>query len=78
MIDPEALRGEIVRGDPISEEIAALVSALLSARHRGVVSRAVPMPSAASARKKWANPAHGMRTGLPHGPGAWRSPMLRH
>ncbi|MEV0967328.1 acyl-CoA carboxylase epsilon subunit [Microtetraspora glauca] len=79
MTAPQKPRVEIVRGDPTPEEVAALVAVLLAARaHESVSGGGVPGPSAEPVRKKWANPAHGMRRGLAHGPGAWRSPMLRH
>ncbi|WP_374462277.1 hypothetical protein [Microtetraspora sp. AC03309] len=55
------------------------MAVLLAARaHESVSGGGVPGPSTEPVRKKWANPAHGMRRGLAHGPGAWRSPMLRH
>ncbi|WP_084516662.1 acyl-CoA carboxylase subunit epsilon [Microtetraspora niveoalba] len=64
----------VVKGDPTPEEVAALVTALVS-----VLAASPPAPARrAPVRKKWANPAHGMRMGLPRGPGAWRSAMLRH
>jgi len=37
-----------------------------------------PAEVKATPRSTWADPAHRMRTPLPHGPGAWRSSGLPH
>ncbi|WP_169950585.1 acyl-CoA carboxylase subunit epsilon [Microbispora sp. H11081] len=57
----------IVRGEATPEETAALVAAL-AARAAAPGGRPTPPPAAAH----WGNPAHRLRPGLRHGPGAWR------
>ncbi|WP_169986142.1 acyl-CoA carboxylase subunit epsilon [Microbispora sp. H10836] len=57
----------IVRGDATPEETAALVAAL-AARAAARGARPTPPPATGN----WSNPAHRLRPGLPHGPGAWR------
>ncbi|MEU6425931.1 acyl-CoA carboxylase epsilon subunit [Microbispora sp. NPDC046973] len=58
----------IVRGDATPEETAALVAAL-AAR---AAARAPRPPAPGTSTGNWRNPAHRLRRGLPHGPGAWR------
>ncbi|MBE3008862.1 acyl-CoA carboxylase subunit epsilon [Microbispora sp. NEAU-D428] len=58
----------IVRGDATPEETAALVAAL-AAR---AAARADRPAAPKTKRGNWRNPAHRLRVGLPHGPGAWR------
>ena len=53
------------------DEEAALV-AVIAALGSGPAAEQ-PKP-----RSTWADPAHRMRTTLPHGPGAWRSSGLPH
>jgi hypothetical protein len=66
----------VVKGDATPEEVAALV-AVITAMGSGPAGSArqwdKPKP-----RSTWADPAHRMRTTLPHGPGAWRSSGLPH
>ncbi|GGO18199.1 hypothetical protein GCM10010116_36630 [Microbispora rosea subsp. aerata] len=57
----------IVRGDATPEETAALV-AVLAARAAAQDAR----PERPAITGNWRNPAHRLRVGLPHGPGAWR------
>ena len=61
----------VVKGDATPEEVAALV-AVIAALGSGPTQ---PKPRL---RSTWADPAHRMRTPLPHGPGAWRSSGLPH
>jgi len=61
----------VVKGDATPEEVAALV-AVIAALGSGA-TQAKP-----TIRSTWADPAHRMRTPLPHGPGAWRSSGLPH
>jgi hypothetical protein len=61
----------VVKGDATPEEVAALV-AVIAALGSGPAGEK-PKP-----RSTWADPAHRMRTTLPHGPGAWRSSGLPH
>ncbi|MBX6382897.1 MAG: acyl-CoA carboxylase subunit epsilon [Microbispora sp.] len=56
----------VVRGDATPEETAALV-AVLTARAAGGTRPSPPVTTG-----NWRNPAHRLRLGLPHGPGAWR------
>ncbi|TQS27429.1 acyl-CoA carboxylase epsilon subunit [Microbispora sp. KK1-11] len=58
----------IVRGDATPEETAALVAALAARAAARAARPAAPEPSPGN----WRNPAHRLRLGLPHGPGAWR------
>ncbi|MEV1204847.1 acyl-CoA carboxylase epsilon subunit [Microbispora rosea] len=58
----------IVRGDATPEETAALVAALAARAAAGAARPAAPRSSPGN----WRNPAHRLRVGLPHGPGAWR------
>jgi hypothetical protein len=67
----ERLVLRVVKGDATPEEVAALVS-VIAALGSGPAAEQ-PMP-----RSTWADPAHRMRTTLPHGPGAWRSSGLPH
>lgn len=62
----------VVNGDASSEEIAALV-AVLTAR---ATAAAAAGTTARPRRSAWADHSHGMRTPLPHGPGAWRRSAL--
>ncbi|GII53220.1 hypothetical protein Pth03_16090 [Planotetraspora thailandica] len=59
---------KIVRGDATPEEIAALVAAL--------AVRATGAAKAVRNANNWRNPAHRMRSDLPHGPGAWRAAFM--
>ena len=61
----------VVKGDATPEEGAALVA--VSAAVGSGSAEEKPKP-----RSTWADPAHRMRTTLPHGPGAWRSSGLPH
>lgn len=56
----------VVRGEPTSEELAALVTVLLARRATGGEP---PRPP----RSRWADPAARMRRPLTHGPDAWRA-----
>ncbi|MEV7803943.1 acyl-CoA carboxylase subunit epsilon [Microbispora sp. NPDC088329] len=58
----------VVRGDATPEETAALVIAL-TAR---AATRGAPPAAPGTSTGNWRNPAHRLRLGLPHGPGAWR------
>ncbi|MEU6407390.1 acyl-CoA carboxylase epsilon subunit [Microbispora sp. NPDC046933] len=58
----------IVRGDATPEEIAALVAALAARAAARDAGPAAPETKPGN----WRNPAHRLRVGLPHGPGAWR------
>ncbi|MEO3808763.1 acyl-CoA carboxylase subunit epsilon [Sphaerisporangium sp. B11E5] len=60
----------IVRGDASPEEVAALVIALTT---RETSTQGTPRNSGT-----WRSPAHHMRSGLPHGPGAWRASARAH
>jgi Acyl-CoA carboxylase epsilon subunit len=60
----------IVRGDPSDEELAALVAVLTA---RATAKPGAAMPSSASS---WADPQRCVRSGLRHGPGAWRASAL--
>ncbi|MFI9572268.1 acyl-CoA carboxylase epsilon subunit [Microbispora rosea] len=62
----------IVRGDATPEETAALVAALAARAAAGAARPAAPRSSPGN----WRNPAHRLRVGLPHGPGAWRGAFL--
>jgi hypothetical protein len=59
---------QIVRGNPTTEELAALIAI--------VASRSTAAPPPAPVRSLWAQPV--LRTALPHGPGAWRASSLPH
>jgi hypothetical protein len=61
----------VVKGDPTPEEVAALV-AVIAAMGSG------PAQDKPKPRSTWADPAHRMRSPLPHGPGGWRSSGLPH
>ncbi|XVQ87418.1 acyl-CoA carboxylase epsilon subunit [Microbispora siamensis] len=58
----------IVRGDATPEETAALVAALAARAAARAARPAAPETNPGN----WRNPAHRLRVGLPHGPGAWR------
>ena len=57
----------VVRGTPDEAELAALL-AVLAARGGGTDEE--PMAATVGG---WSDPAHRLRTPLPHGPGAWRA-----
>jgi hypothetical protein len=58
----------IVRGNPTTEELAALIAI--------VASRGAAEPAPLPVRSLWARPV--MRAALPHGHGAWRASSLPH
>jgi hypothetical protein len=58
----------VVKGDPTPEEVAALVAV--------IASMSAPEAPAPRPVSSWADPARGVRTTLPHGPGAWRASGL--
>jgi hypothetical protein len=58
----------IVRGNPTTEELAALIAI--------VASRSGAEPAPVPARSLWARLV--LRTALPHGHGAWRASSLPH
>ena len=62
----------IVRGDATPEEIAALVAALAAQTAARAAVDAARSAAPRSNLRNWRNPAHRLRVGLPHGPGAWR------
>ncbi|MEU7877288.1 acyl-CoA carboxylase epsilon subunit [Microbispora bryophytorum] len=70
----------IVRGDATPEETAALVAALAAQTAARAAARAAAgasRPPAPQTRPgNWRNPAHRLRVGLPHGPGAWRGAVF--
>ena len=59
----------VVKGDATPEEVAALVTVIAALGSSAAEQKQEP-------RSAWADPAHRMRTTLPHGPGAWRSSGL--
>ena len=61
----------VVSPDATPEEIAALVAVIVALGPGPAAEQPKP-------RSTWADPAHRMRTTLPHGPGAWRSSGLPH
>jgi hypothetical protein len=57
-----------VLGHATPEEVAAIVAVLTAAA-------ADEQPEPARAGSRWASPAGALRTPVPHGPGAWRTPL---
>jgi hypothetical protein len=66
--DSPALEVKIVRGEPLDEELAALIAVFV-----GSAGAAAAQPPVAS--RTWADPAHRLRTSLRPGPGAWRASL---
>ena len=61
----------VVRGDPTSAELAAVVAVLAA---RSAAAAAAPSPEAGPAsRSEWASKARLIRQMVPAGPGAWRA-----
>jgi hypothetical protein len=58
---------KVIRGDATPEEIAALVAVLTARARRAAAGPAIQRSSG------WADRSRGLRTPLPHGPGAWRA-----
>jgi hypothetical protein len=65
---PERPGLRVVRGDPTAEELAALVTVL--------VTRSGETAEPARGRSAWNDPARLVRRPLGHGPGGWRSSAL--
>lgn len=64
----------IVRGNATPEEIAALVAVLTARARRAAAAQAAHQRrTAGRTRAAWADRSRGLRTPLPHGPGAWRA-----
>jgi hypothetical protein len=61
----------VVRGEPTSEELAALVTVLAA---RAAAAAAEPPP--AEPESAWRDRSRYVRQTLPHGPGAWRASAL--
>jgi hypothetical protein len=62
---PERPGLRVVRGDPTAEELAALVTVL--------VTRSGEMAEPARGRSAWNDPARLVRRPLGHGPGGWQA-----